>query len=347
MIHLRRLPKTPLALFACLTLSSPVYAETDPLSAKEGAPVEQSAENPNNLAEASPGTVAEPSARVTVTDAKGQAVRVFVDGKDVGAAPWEGELDPGKHTIELKGEGLASPPQTIDVTAKQQIRMELEAIPESPGLVEAPEEALPSTDLADQTRAADDDEDSGRFVKPGILLGIGLPRVANGEVAVKLGKYFAVGAQYALIPTLTFPGLDAKVGTSTIQGTLRTFPFGGAFYIGLNGGLQMVDASMSEGDLSAKTKLSAPVIAPQIGWLWTWKSGFALGINAGVQIPFSKEPEVDVEYAGVNVASAASALPDDKADKANSMKSTVSDAAKLIGKTPFPQIDLLKIGFFF
>lgn len=285
------------------------------------------------------------TARVSVAEANGQAVHVFVDGKNMGAAPWEGELQPGKHTIELKGDNLVSPPQTIDVAAKQQLTMQLEAAPTSP--IAAAGEQPTNEDPTVAAQPAVEEESSGRFVKPGVLLGIGLPRIANGEVVVKLGDYFAIGGQYAMIPTITFPGLDAKLGTSTIQGTLRTFPFGGAFYLGVNGGVQMLDASMSEGDLTVKTKMSAPVIAPQIGWLWMWDSGFALGINAGVQIPFAKEPEIDVEYGGVNVASAAGHLPAEKVEKANDMKKTVTDAAKLIGKTPFPQIDLIKIGFFF
>jgi hypothetical protein len=76
-------------------------------------------------------------------------------------------------------------------------------------------------------------------------------------------------------------------------------------------------------------------VSPQLGWLWMWKSGFALGLNAGVQIPFASEPDVKMTVAGVPVPAVGGSVDD------------VRSVAKLIGKTPFPNVDLLKIGFFF
>lgn len=334
------------------------------------------------------------TARVRVAEKSGNDVRVFVDGKDVGKAPWQGELAPGRHVIELKGSGFASQKQTIEVAAKQNIDLQLDASVQqgrvkltatpadavvlvngeqlampfegsldvgthkvevsAPGYDKVEREIVVTAELpleesfALTAMPSAEEGSSERWIKPGILIGlVSLPRPIEGEIAVKLGDYFAVGGQYSMFPNITFPGMDAKAKFSAIQGTLRTFPFGGSFYIGVNGGVQTLFASMSEGDLTVESDMSSPIITPQLGWLWTWDSGFTLGLNLGVQIPLAKDPEVDVKYQGTSITSAASMLPDEKQAKANDLKDKVNKVAKLVGKTPLPQVDLLKIGFFF
>jgi hypothetical protein len=145
--------------------------------------------------------------------------------------------------------------------------------------------------------------------------------------------------QYSMIPTLKFPGGSAELSLWAVQGTLRWFPFSGAFYLGSGVGYQSLKASVSStsgvAPTEVSTNLSSPFITPQLGWLWMWKSGFALGLNAGVQIPFASDPEVKMTVAGVPVPAAGGDADD------------VRNVAKMIGKTPFPNIDLLKIGFFF
>ena len=71
--------------------------------------------------EATKGTVA-------VREKTGQAVRVLVDGLDVGAAPWSGEIDPGPHEIAVRGAGLYAAPQKVDVQKGQKQELELVAI---------------------------------------------------------------------------------------------------------------------------------------------------------------------------------------------------------------------------
>lgn len=55
---------------------------------------------------------------VSVKEQNGAPVHVLIDGKDVGGAPWEGDLAPGTHTVELKAEKLASEVRNIEVTVK-------------------------------------------------------------------------------------------------------------------------------------------------------------------------------------------------------------------------------------
>lgn len=65
---------------------------------------------------------------VSVREKTGQAVRVLVDGLDVGAAPWSGELDPGPHDIAVRGAGLAAPAQKVDVQKGQKQELEMVAV---------------------------------------------------------------------------------------------------------------------------------------------------------------------------------------------------------------------------
>lgn len=66
--------------------------------------------------------------RVVVTESSGQAVKVVVDDKELGAAPWEGDLPPGVHVVQLLGEGLASERKTIELHKKERLEIALVAL---------------------------------------------------------------------------------------------------------------------------------------------------------------------------------------------------------------------------
>jgi tetratricopeptide (TPR) repeat protein len=68
------------------------------------------------------------TAHVTVREQAGRDVHVFVDAKDVGAAPWEGELEAGDHVIEAKGPRFASEARKVHVVAKERLDVALDAI---------------------------------------------------------------------------------------------------------------------------------------------------------------------------------------------------------------------------
>lgn len=65
---------------------------------------------------------------VSVKEQSGARVTVFVDGKEMGPAPWEGDLAPGPHTVELKGEKLASETRSIDVVVKGKLDVVIPAL---------------------------------------------------------------------------------------------------------------------------------------------------------------------------------------------------------------------------
>ncbi len=69
------------------------------------------------------------TAHLVVREQSGREAHAFVDGKDVGAAPWEGDVDAGDHTIEVKGARFASEPRKIHVASKERLDLALDATP--------------------------------------------------------------------------------------------------------------------------------------------------------------------------------------------------------------------------
>jgi hypothetical protein len=59
----------------------------------------------------------------------GEPLRVIVDGVDVGATPWEGDLSPGPHQIAGRSSAATAAPQTIDVTPGSRTAVDLVASP--------------------------------------------------------------------------------------------------------------------------------------------------------------------------------------------------------------------------
>jgi hypothetical protein len=63
---------------------------------------------------------------LAVTAAPGAKVEVFVDGTDMGAAPWEGDLKPGVHLVEGRGSDRSAAPKQIDVPRRARVDMVLD-----------------------------------------------------------------------------------------------------------------------------------------------------------------------------------------------------------------------------
>lgn len=98
---------------------------------KDGfAPFEKSTDAPGGGAATVDVKLAKESTKgtVVVREKSGQAVRVIVDGNDVGAAPWTGDLDPGPHEISLRSSSFAAPAQTVQVAKGAKVDVELVAV---------------------------------------------------------------------------------------------------------------------------------------------------------------------------------------------------------------------------
>ncbi|MGA3119211.1 MAG: PEGA domain-containing protein [Polyangiaceae bacterium] len=65
------------------------------------------------------------TALVTVVAGGAPSATIFIDGRDVGAAPFKGELRADKHTIEARAPGYVTVGETIDVQYKQPMNLVL------------------------------------------------------------------------------------------------------------------------------------------------------------------------------------------------------------------------------
>ena len=178
------------------------------------------------------------------------------------------------------------------------------------------------------------------------------PRPVEAELTVKLGASFALGVKGSYLPELSVPGINFKVDLKALEGVVRWFPGDGVFFLGAGLGYQNFKASFDEiadgNDLTIAADMSGYFVQPQLGVLWIWRSGFAMSLSFGLQIPIPKDPVVSATYLGQPVpAQATSAVPQDVVDQAQSTKDDVQSLARLIVKYPFPTLNLLRIGFFF
>ena len=55
-------------------------------------------------------------------------VTVRIDGRDVGPAPWEGELEPGRHVVEARGARHDAAPATVEIQRRGRLEVELVAV---------------------------------------------------------------------------------------------------------------------------------------------------------------------------------------------------------------------------
>ena len=126
-------------------------------------------------------------------------------------------------------------------------------------------------------------------VQAGALGGVGFPRALSVEALVVVDRIAALGVEYGAVPAITIEGVDASLWS--LAGDARFFPFQGSFYLALGFGYEHLAAATSIslgrfGSVPEVFALDSWFLNPRLGFLWTW-APFALGLDAGVQIPLS------------------------------------------------------------
>jgi hypothetical protein len=171
------------------------------------------------------------------------------------------------------------------------------------------------------------------LVDIGVLGGIGFPHPLAIEAVVGLHKTVMIGAEYSFLPKTTISSVDARMWSAAAD--LRVFPFHGAFFVGLRGGYQSItaDTTLSAANIGSYTEsvdVGTWFVNPRIGFLWIWKP-FALGIDAGVQIPLS------TTVSRSSLLALASPTTD----------AQITSATNTLGRTVIPTLDLIRIGVVF
>ena len=195
---------------------------------------------------------------------------------------------------------------------------------------QAEEETRPDRPQTKAPEKSDDDTDAFRI---GALGGLGFPRPLAIEALVKIEGVLALGVEYSLFPKTNLGGVETTFWA--LAADARLFPFRNGFFIGMRAGHQRM-AATATADLGAFGSFSESALAetwfvnPRIGFLWTWNSGFTVGIDAGVQIPISP--------------SLSTTLP---AGLPANVDGTIASIANTFGNEVTPTVDLLRIGFLF
>lgn len=154
-------------------------------------------------------------------------------------------------------------------------------------------------------------EDPARF-RVGVNLGIiSIPRLINFEGYARIHPYIGISGGWSTFPKFTSDAIlkaagaksantDANVNDfSAWEVAVRIYPMRGIFYLGVGFGQQLVDGDFTQ--LQAGTPFGATVtgrvqswlITPRIGWQWVWASGFAMGVDLGVQFVISHSTVVE------------------------------------------------------
>ncbi len=166
----------------------------------------------------------------------------------------------------------------------------------------------------------------------GAFVGAGFPRPFSVEGILKIDDLVGIGLEYSELPQLSISGVDATL--SALAADLRVFPLRNGFFVGLAVGHQHFAASSnvtlpdSLGTVSGQVTSDAWFLNPRIGFLWTWKPGFTVGIDAGAQIPVAE--------------SSTNTVPSELA-----LNQTATDLASTVGRNVLPTVDLLRLGFLF
>ena len=167
--------------------------------------------------------------------------------------------------------------------------------------------AAPTPDDAEKNEDASDDTNGvfGPF-RLGPVVGVGLPAFLSFGGALKLTKYFGAGITYGIVPTLQFAYYgDATVSYQGIGIYGHIHPFGGGFFLGAGVGYAHVRGTYTDefdvspyapaplpgvGESSTYTSeatMQTLVLTPELGYFFTFKSGFTMGVEAGLQIPIA------------------------------------------------------------
>ena len=170
---------------------------------------------------------------------------------------------------------------------------------------------------------------------PGVLIApklnlIALPPGGGLEVRT-LGNQLGLSFDFGIVP-MTKVGTMAKIGWNDFSLGAKWYPWAARFYLGARGGVRSFDAKGRDDatGLEAKASVKSTYLAPELGWHFTWESGFFLAVELGYQLILSKSSTFTFP-AGIDQGT----------------QSDVQDAADLVGKVGLPVLTLLQLGYYF
>lgn len=180
--------------------------------------------------------------------------------------------------------------------------------------------------------------EEAEHLRIGPMVGVGFPRPFAIEGFAKIEKLVGVGLEYSFLPRMNFANVDASF--EALAADLRVFPFKGAFFVGARVGRQWLDAKarLQAGQLGAFNESMAAstwFVNPRAGFLFTFRSGITIGIDAGVQVPVNPSYERAGRATETGIAAQ------------TGIDGTLVAVANGLGNKTTPTVDLLRLGFLF
>ena len=130
---------------------------------------------------------------------------------------------------------------------------------------------------------------------------------------MKYRRAVGIGLEYSFTPTVAIDGVTAHA--SAVAGDFRWFVLDSPFFLGAGVGVQSLHATGTVGPYSGTADTSKVFITPRLGVLFPFGAGFAVGADAGIEVPLAHSetavPPLDqVQNNDILVAFTRKPLPD-------------------------------------
>jgi hypothetical protein len=190
----------------------------------------------------------------------------------------------------------------------------------------------------------------------GLSLAATIPHPIWLELEYLPARFFSAGLGVGgLDIPFKFNGDQAEVGVFGADIRARVHPFGGAFFLGgaagfhtIHGeGARDIDITSGGSTVTVNTKVTARInafyLAPHMGWMWVFKSGFSFGFDLGWLFPFFPGTTLDFSTDKVLSNTALDVLKSSSGYQ--SLESAVDDAGHKVGGQSIPFITLLRLSW--
>jgi len=180
-------------------------------------------------------------------------------------------------------------------------------------------------------------------VRLGPSIGVGAPEALQVGALVTYARVVGVSFAWGTLPKVAVPGTGgATITRSSLEVDLRGYPFRGPFFVGVGLGHARTRGSMDAAirayrtniPASASARMEATYLSPKLGVLFVTRSGFAIGADAGVEIPISaNEPEITQSSLGLTTPVEAD--------------NQLVGVARRVAKQPLPFLNVLRVAYMF
>lgn len=194
---------------------------------------------------------------------------------------------------------------------------------------------------------------TGKKVGVGAYASVAAPREYQGGIQLRFADKIAFDTTYGFYP-LKSGNLKGKLQGLHLNS--KWFPWSQSLFLGISGNALLIDMQVSDsidGEVNGvpttipyklKFDTKSIYVRPNLGWDFTWKSGFLIGFDVGYDLPLTSTTRITSEFPEEfkSIQDQVEASPDYQ----DSKKET-EDAIDAIIKEPRLSLTLLRLGWIF